>query len=152
MTCINSVPYTPTYSAISSSRSLVYPHSFPISPNPYIASKFPRMALTLGECGRVVLMVLVRLLLLVSPPRQWSPPSTCLRSSEGRCTTDPNRPVRFQSIPIFFTMSKVWLLAESVLNDPPPRRAICRRIRSMTPDSRNTSSTPSFAPPRSTKS
>ena len=81
------------------------------------------MALTLGECGRVVLMVSVRLLLLVSPPRRRSPPSTCLRSSVRRCTTDPNRPVRFQSIPIFFTMSKVWLLADSVLNDPPPQES-----------------------------
>ena len=36
---------------------------------------------------------------------------------------DPNRPVRFQSIPIFFSMSKVWLLAESVLNDPPPQES-----------------------------
>ena len=40
MTCINSVPYT-IYSAISSSRPLAYPHSFPISPKSLDSLQIP---------------------------------------------------------------------------------------------------------------
>ena len=47
MTCINNVSYT-TYSAISRSRPLAYPHSFPISPKSLDSLQIPLCGAHIG--------------------------------------------------------------------------------------------------------
>ena len=108
------------YSAISSSRPLAYLHSFPISLKSLHSLQIPLRGADIGGLwtsgadgfsaatpARIAATTAVAAEHLPKVIRRQ-----VYYGSESSC-----------QVPIYpdlFTMSKVWLLTESVLNDPPP--------------------------------